>query len=290
MRRLARERVRVRMVNRSGRGSFGEGVEVVAADATDQAAARRACEGATAVFHCANGPYGQWALTLPAMMEGIIDGAASAGAKLIYGDNLYAYGPVEGPITEDLPYRPVGPNTSTRAALATRVMEAHARGTVRTTIGRASDFFGPDVHLSTVGDEVFARALLGKPARIVGKPDMPHTYTFIDDFAAGLVTLATRDQALGEVWHVPSAETVTARSFIAQVFQQLGRPPRLLAVPRVAVSALALFVPAMKGVREVLYQSEHPWVVDHSKFARAFGASPTPHADAIARTLAAFRR
>ena len=271
------------MVNRSGRGAF-------AADATDPAAASRACEGATVVFHCANGPYGQWASTLPAMMNGIIDGAASVGAKLIYGDNLYAYGPVDGPLTEDLPYRPVGPNTSTRAALATGLMEAHARGKVRAAIGRASDFFGPDVHLSTVGDEVFARALAGKPARIVGNPGMPHTYTFIDDFAAGLVTLATHDQALGEVWHVPSAETITARAFIELVFKQLGARPRLQAVPRIVVSAMAMFVPTMKGVREVLYQSEHPWVVDHSKFARAFGANPTPHPVAITHTLERFRR
>jgi len=271
------------MVNRSGRGAF-------AADATDAAAARRACEGAAVVFHCANGPYGQWASTLPAMMDGIIDGAASAGASLIYGDNLYAYGPVDGPLTEDLPYRPVGPNTATRAALATRLMEAHARGTVRAAIGRASDFFGPDVHLSTVGDEVFARALSGKAARMVGNPELPHTYTFIDNFAAGLVTLATHDQALGEIWHVPSAETITARAFVELVFKQLGKPPRLQVAPRVVVSAMALFVPTMTGVREVLYQSEHPWIVDHSKFARAFGATTTPHADAIARTLAAFRQ
>ena len=272
------------MVNRSGRGQ-----NVVAADATSAADARRACAGATAVFHCANGPYGQWASTLPAMMDGIIEGAASAGAKLVYGDNLYAYGPVDGPITEDLPYRPVGPNTSTRAALATRLMESHARGIVRATIGRASDFFGPDVHLSTVGDEVFARALAGRPARMVGNPDLPHTYTYIEDFAAGLVTLASHDQALGEVWHVPSAETITARAFIELVFKQLGKPPRLQVAPRIAVSAMALFVPTMKGVREVLYQSEHPWVVDHSKFAKVFGSNPTPHPHAIAQTLEWFR-
>lgn len=288
MRRLLADGQTVRMVNRSGRATVADGVEVVAADATDAAAARRACDGAAAVFHCANGPYGRWPETLPPIMEGILAGAAAAGAKLVYGDNLYAYGPVKGPLTEDLPYRPVGANPAVRAALATRVMEAHEQGMVRATIGRASDFFGSLVHLSIVGDDVFGRVLDGKAARVLGNPDLPHTYTFIDDFGAGLVTLATHDRALGQVWHVPSGETTTTRRFVEMVFERAGRPPRIATTPRLVVDGLALFNPVIRGVRESLYQSEQPWVVDHSKYAKAFGADPTPHPEAIARTLAWF--
>ena len=288
MRRLSAEGIPVRMVNRSGRAAVPQGVAVVAADVSDPAAARRACEGAAVVYHCANGPYGRWAETLPPLMEGIIAGAASAAARLVYGDNLYAYGPVKGPITEDLPYRPVGPNTAVRAALATRLMEAHTGGTVRAAIGRASDFFGPQVRQSTVGDGVFGRVVAGKTAQALGNPELPHTYTLIDDFAAGLVTLGTRDEALGQVWHVPSAETTTTRRFVEMVFEQAGRPPRIQAAPRLLVTLLALVNPTLKGVKEVLYQSEQTWIVDHGKFARAFGANPTPHAEAIARTLAWF--
>lgn len=276
------------MVNRSGRAAVPNAVEVVAADVADQTSARRACHGASVVYHCANGPYGRWAETLPPLMEGIIAGTAWAGAKLVYGDNLYAYGPVKGPITEDLPYRPVGPNSAVRATLATRLMEAHAGGVVRAAIGRASDFFGPHVRQSTVGDGVFGRVVAGKAPQALGNPDLPHTYTFIDDFAAGLATLGTRDEALGQVWHVPSAETTTTRRFVEMVFEQAGKSPRIQAAPRLLVTVLALFNPAMKGVKEVLYQSEQPWIVDDGKFVRAFGASPTPHADAIARTLAWF--
>lgn len=288
MRRLVADGGHVRMVNRSGRAAVPDGVDVVAADVADHAAARRSCEGASAVYHCANGPYGRWAETLPPLMEGIIAGAAAAGARLVYGDNLYAYGPVKGPITEDLPYRPVGPNTAVRAALATRLMDAHAAGVVRAAIGRASDFFGPNVRQSTVGDGVFGRVVAGKAAQALGNPGLPHTYTFIDDFASGLVTLGSRDEALGQVWHVPSAQTTTTRLFLEMVFEQAGKPPRIQVAPTLLVTLLALFNPVIKGVKEVLYQSEQPWIVDHGKFAGAFGASPTPHADAIARTVAWF--
>ena len=281
---------RVRLVSRSGKADAPQGVEVVAADVTDSAAARKVCEGTAVVFHCASGPYGRWAQTLPPIMDGIIEGAAASGARLVYGDNLYAYGPVDGPIREDLPYRPIGPTTRARAQVATTLMNAHAAGTVRATIGRASDFYGPRAGQSKVGDGAFARALAGKPAQALGDPDALHTYTFIHDFAAGLVTLAQRDEALGGVWHVPSAETITTRRFIEMVFQQIKRPARLQTVPRVMISLLGIFVPAMRAVTETLYQSERPWVVDHSKFTRAFGSSPTPHEQAIAETLAWFQR
>jgi nucleoside-diphosphate-sugar epimerase len=165
-------------------------------------------------------------------------------------------------------------------------MNAHAAGKVRATIGRASDFYGPRTRQSKVGDGVFARALAGKPAQTFGDPDALHTYTFIDDFAAGLVTLAQRDEALGEIWHIPSADTVTTRRFIEMVFEQLQRPPRLQTVPRLMISMLGVFLPPIRAVKETLYQSERPWVVDHGKFTRMFGSRPTPHERAIAETLA----
>lgn len=140
-----------------------------------------------------------------------------------------------------------------------------------------------------MGDGIFARALAGKAAQVIGNPDLPHTVTFIDDFAAALVTLSQQDKALGQVWHVPNAETVTIRRFIEMVFQQLGKPPRLAPVPKIFINALALVVPPMVAVKETMYQSEQPWVVDHSKFIHAFGGQPTPHETAVAQTIAWYR-
>ena len=279
----------VRLVNRSGKAPAPAGAEVAASDASDPAATRQVCEGAKTVFHCATHSYGQWDKVLPPIMNGIIEGAAAAHATLVYGDNLYAYGPVDGPINEDLPYRPVGPNTKARADVATMLMNAHASGKVRATIGRASDFYGPYARQSKAGDSIFARALAGKPAQVIGSPDLPHTLTFIDDFASGLVTLSEHEQAFGEVWHVPNAETLTVGRFVEMVFQQLNLPPRLAPVPILAINALAIVAPPMRAVKETMYQSTRPWVVDHSKFDRAFGSHPTSHQIAIAQTIAWYR-
>ena len=281
---------RVRAVARHGASDLPAGAETVEADITDPEAARRATEGAAVVYHAASAPYDRWPKLLPPLMSGVIAGAASAGARIVYADNLYAYGPADGPLTEDLPSRATGPNGRVRAALAAQLMEAHAAGTVRATIGRASDFYGPGGRQSTAGERLFVPAIHGKATQLLGNPDLPHTYTYLGDFARGLVTLGTREESLGKVWHVPSAETLTTRAFVDLVYEAAGWPAKLSVMPSVLLSVVALVSPMLKAVSEQQYQRDRSWVVDHTRFARAFGADVTPHREAIATTITWWKR
>jgi nucleoside-diphosphate-sugar epimerase len=280
---------RVRVAARGRRDDLQERVEVVGADLAVEVDVKRACEGAAVVYHCVNPPYAKWPELHPPIMEAVIEGAAAAGARLVFGDNLYAYGPVDRPLTEDLPYQARGPNGRVRAQIAETLLRAHGSGRLRATIGRASDFFGPQVHQSSVGDRVFAQAISGKAAQVLGDPDAPHTVTFIEDFGRALVTLGERDEALGEVWHVPNAETVTMRRFVRMVFESAGHQPRLRVAPRWGIAMASSFNPTMRAVKEQLYQSERPWVVDSTKFERTFGWTATPLRDSVAATVAWFR-
>ena len=287
---LAARGLRVRAVARHGAPDLPAGAETVEADITDPEAARRATDGATVVYHAASAPYDRWPKLLPPLMDGVIAGAASAGARIVYADNLYAYGPVDGPLTEDLPSRATGPNGRVRAALAAQLMAADAAGTVRATIGRASDFYGPWGRQSTAGERLFVPAIRGRSTQILGNPDLPHTYTYLGDFARGLVTLGTHDEALGHVWHVPSAETLTTRAFVDLVYEAAGSPARLSVMPSALLGIMALVSPLLKAVKEQQYQRDRSWVVDHTRFARAFGADVTPHREAIATTIAWWKR
>jgi nucleoside-diphosphate-sugar epimerase len=134
---------RVRAVTRSGGSDLPTGVEAVRADAANRAETRRACEGATVVYHAVNVPYPAWAETLPPVMDGLIDAAGAAGATLVYADNLYAYGPVERPMTEETPAAATTRKGQLRARLAETLLAAHRAGTVRAVIGRGSDYYGP---------------------------------------------------------------------------------------------------------------------------------------------------
>jgi nucleoside-diphosphate-sugar epimerase len=54
-------------------------------------------------------------------------------------------------------------------------------------------------------------------------------------------------------------------------------------------SILARFHPLLRELKETLYQVQQPFVVDHGKYERAFGANPTPHDEAIRRTIEWYR-
>jgi nucleoside-diphosphate-sugar epimerase len=280
----------LRMVNRSGRASVPDGVEVAGGDATDDAFAREASEGASVIYFALNPPYDKWPELFPALQAGVLEGAASAGAKLVAMENLYMYGPTDGrPLTEDLPHAPNTRKGAVRARMSEELMEAHSSGRVRVAIGRASDAFGPRVLVSAAGEQVFGRAVQGKSAQVAGDPDQPHTYTYAPDVGRGLVVLGERAEALGQVWHLPSPEAVTTRRFVEMIFEEVGKPARVQAAPKILLRAMGLFNPGMREMIEMLYEFEEPFVMDHSKFEQTFGEHATPLKEAIGDTVRWYR-
>jgi nucleoside-diphosphate-sugar epimerase len=279
----------VTLVNRSGQVGelFSDGVQIVRGDATDPDQVAAVCADAEIVFHCAQPGYANWPEQFPPISRGILDGLSGTRARLIVGENLYAYGPVSGPIREDLPYAATTRKGKVRAEMAHMLLDAHQAGRVRVAIGRASDFYGPRVLSAVnVGDLLFEAALAGKTANLVGDLDQSHTYTYIKDFGRALVTLSDHDEALGQAWHVPSAETITTRQFVELVEAAVGRPVKVRMAGRLTLSVIGLFVPEAGETKEMLYEFEKPFVVDHSKFERAFGVDVTSHREAIKETLA----
>lgn len=287
---LARRGHRVRAVSRNPAAGLPEGVEPMAADAADPAQTRQACQGAAVVYHCVQPPYHRWVAEFPALTQSIAQAAASAGARLVFADNLYAYGPVQGPLTEELPALATTRKGRVRARTAESLLEAHRSGTLQVAIGRSSDYYGPGGTNSVVGDILFGAAVTGKRARWLGRLDMPHSLSYLPDMARALTTLGERPEALGEVWHLPAAEPLTGRQFVGLIATALGRPVRVTATSRLALRVAGVFDPQARETIEMLYQWERPFVVDASKFQGAFGPfEPTAHQPAVAATVAWFQ-
>jgi nucleoside-diphosphate-sugar epimerase len=287
MRELVKRGKTVRMVNRSaGRpAAVPAEVEIVGGDAFNPDFTRQAAQGAAVVYQCAQPEYTQWTTKFIPLQNAILEGAAAANAKFIVGDNLYMYGEVTGPIHEALPYAATTRKGKVRAEATRQVLAAHQAGKVRAAIGRASDFFGPGVLASACGERMFLPAVQGKAAEGLGNLDAPHTYTFIDDFGKYLVLLGERDAALGQAWHIPTAETVTTRRFIELVFDDLGQPAKIKSMGRLMLALGGLFIPVARESLEMMYAFEKPFVVDSSKFVQAFGNHATPLKDAIRPTV-----
>jgi nucleoside-diphosphate-sugar epimerase len=278
---------RVRVVNRSGRAAdLPPEVEVSAGDASQAEQVHSLTRGASVAYQCANPPYTRWPELFPPLQDGVIEGVAASGARLVIAENLYMYGDTDGRvITEDTPLNPHGRKGRTRARMSEQAMAAHQAGKVRIAIGRGSDFFGPHVSASMVGAGVFQRILDGKPARAIGNPDLLHSFTYIRDFGEALAILGEREQALGQAWHVPNAEAVTTRRFVGMVAEATGRAPKIQVAGPVLLRLLGLVNREVRELWELRYEFEKPFVVDSSRFEQAFEMRPTPLAEAIRETV-----
>src|SRR5580700_4170441 len=288
---LASMGIAVRAVSRHRPAALAGGTDWRAADVTDPEAAADAAKGASVVYQCVNAPYTQWPELFPPLQRGVLAAAERTGALLVALENLYGYGPTGGrPMTEDLPLAATTVKGRTRAAMTAELLAAADAGRVRLAIGRASDFFGAGVTQgSTLGERVFGNALAGRRADFIGNPALPHTYSYVPDIAAGLATLGTDARAAGQVWHLPGPATVTTRELLDLVAREAGHPVGIRSLPKLAVRALGLVNPMMRGLAEMAYQFDEPFVLDTSKYESAFGASGTPLTDAIAATVAWYR-
>ncbi len=277
----------VRAITHRGHADLPAGVETCQGDLLDLASAQAACRDAAVVYHCVNVPYPEWEQKLMPMMENLIQ--AAAGAKVVYVDNLYGYGKVDHPMTEDTPYHPAGHKGALRVRLANALMDAHRQGTVRAVIGRGSDFYGPNAN-AVAGNFAMRQLVSGKRAMWLGNLDMPHTLSFLPDFARGMALLAERDAALGQVWHIPAAEAITGRQYLEMAFAEAGMKAKIGVYGRTMMTLLGLFDPFLREVAQMLYQFENPFIVDASKFTRAFETfRPTPHREAVKESVAWYR-
>jgi nucleoside-diphosphate-sugar epimerase len=278
------------VVSRSGR-SVPTGARGINGDLTNAEFASTAATGAAVIYFCLNAPsYASWPLEFPPLQRAAVHAATRTGARLVVLENLYGYGPTGGrTLTEDLPAHATSAKARTRVAMTNELLAAHRSGTLDVTIGRASDFFGPRVVESALGEQVIRPALAGKRAQVMGDPAMPHSYSYAPDVAKGLIALGAAQASRGEIFHLPIAETLTTRQFIDAIFTAAGHPTRLTAAGRTALALIGLVKPELKELRHTLYQFTEPWVVDDTKFRTTFGDLSTPMRSAIESTLDWYR-
>lgn len=280
----------LRVVTKSGEADIPEGVEVVAADLGRAEEAVRACAGAAIVYSCVGLGYRGWPERWPPLMAGMLAGAEAAGARFIFTDNLYMYGPRDGVLTEDLPLTDYGCKPAVRSAITRMWQAAYADGRVQAAAVRASDFYGPSVRKAVLGNATFARIVQGMGALCLGDVDQPHSFTYVPDIARSLVTVGEAGEAaMGQAWHVPNAPDHTVREILTMFADAAGQELKISMLPRWLHAIVGLLDEDMRELKEMRYQWEKPFRVDASKFTEAFGMEPTPFEAGIAQTLAWYR-
>jgi nucleoside-diphosphate-sugar epimerase len=271
----------VTVVTRSGSGI--DGAEKVATDAADAGRLGELAVGAVVIYNCVNPQYHRWTSDWPPVANALLAAAESSGAVLATTGNLYVYGPVDRPMTEDLPMAATGTKGQVRARMWRDALARHQAGRIRAFEVRGSDYLGGNSLLATLITPALRR---GRTAYVPADLDAPHTWTNVQDVAALLVTGALDERAWGGVWHVPSAPARSVRELAGIAAAQLGTTARLRSLPYPALWAAGLASPFLRELRETQHQFRRPFVLDSTAAEQTFGLKPTPLEESVALDLA----
>jgi nucleoside-diphosphate-sugar epimerase len=276
----------VRLITRRGSGPTHPRIHRIALDATDSRQLVDAVNGAETLFNCAAPPYHLWSSQFAPLAASLLKAAIATGVDYVMLGNLYGYGPVEGPMTENLPMRPNSVKGRIRAQAWADAQAAHDAGRVRVTEVRASDFIGRGA-MSVFTLMVAPKVLAAKPALFPADLDAPHSWTGTIDAARALIAVGSAERTWGGGWHAPTNPAVSPRQLAITLARCAGvREPRLRRMPGWLLTAAGLPSPAVRELPEMQYQLQKPFVVDSSRTERELGLSPTPLADIVREGLA----
>jgi nucleoside-diphosphate-sugar epimerase len=289
---LVSHQLPTRLVSRNPPALSASGISTLAADLIDPGQTLQAIRGSSIVYLCVGLPYkySVWRHQWPLIIRNTIEACRQTGAKLIFFDNVYMYGRVDGPMTEETPYDPVSRKGDLRARIATELMSEVRKGNITATIARSADFYGPGSDKTSVPHViVFKRLAANQRAQWLVNAKVPHSLTYTPDAAKALYLLATDENSWNQVWHLPTtANPPTGEEFIRSAAKILQKDPRYTLFPKWMIRMAGIFDSTMRELYEMLYQQEYPYLFDSSKFEKAYSFRPTSYEEGIAATAGTY--
>jgi nucleoside-diphosphate-sugar epimerase len=281
----------VRLVSRKYRPA--ENAESVEANVLDKSDLAEALRGSGLVYLLVGIDYSasSWEIHWPVIMENVISVCAEQQIPLIFFDNIYMYGLVEGEITESTPFQPNSRKGKVRANIASMLLDAVQSGKIKALIARSADFYGPhSAQVSFLHQLVIGRHMHGKKAQWMVNPNMPHTFTYTPDAAKALYILAKDESAFGKTWHLPSSTpSLTGEDLIQLSAVVCNAPSGTQVISKLMMRVLGIFVPVLRESIEMLYQYERPYHFNSQAFQKKYGFNPTPYQKGIQETVDFYR-
>lgn len=275
----------IRLVSRTP-SKVNENDELVSANLLNYDEVLSAVEGSEIVYLTVGLPYKKkiWREQWPVIMENVLNACKSAGAKLVFFDNIYSYnGTKLNPITEDLIIRPPSGKGRIRAELLNMVYNAMDTDGMDILIARAADFYGPSINeVSLLTESVFKPLSQGKKANWIGPLKYKHSFTYVPDAGKATALLGNTPEAFGESWHLPTAANpLTGKEWIEAIAEALKTTAKYQVAGKNMLRMLGLFIPVMKEFVEMYYQYDQDYVFSSDKFENKFDFKPTPYLEGI---------
>ncbi|MCB0819233.1 MAG: NmrA family NAD(P)-binding protein [Bacteroidetes bacterium] len=280
---LIKNREMVRLVSR--KGIMVPGCETVAADALNSVSLQNAVKGSQVVYILIGLEYKTkvWEAQWPVVMQNIISSCEAEQVPVIFFDNVYMYGIVNGKMTESTPINPCSKKGKIRASIAQSFLEACESGRIKGLIARSADFYGPHSEkMSFFHAMTLDPMLKGKAVRWMMNDKVPHSMTFTIDAAHGIYLLSKDSTVWNRVWHLPtSAPALTGQQLIRLAAEINGKTVKHQVVGKGMLKILGWFIPAIAESIEMLYQVEFPYEFDSSDFNKHFNYTPVSYEDGL---------
>jgi len=262
--------------------------QLVIADLTNFNEVVTAVEGSEVVYLTAGLQYkiNVWQTQWPLIMKNVIEACKKHKTKLVFFDNVYAYGLVKGWMKEDTLVNPSSKKGEVRALIAQMIMSEVEKGHLDAIIARAADFYGPNTLLSFATVTVFHNLKKGKTAQWFVDANKKHSMTYTPDAGKATAILGNTPSAYNQIWHLPTDKNVlTGKEFIELAAKEFGVEPKFMVLKKWMIQMVGYFVPVVKESYEMLYQNEYDYLFDSTKFEKTFNFTPTSYQDGITETV-----
>ena len=281
----------IRLVSRNPK-KINDTDQLMKADLLDAQQTADAIKGSKVVYLTAGIPYRTaiWRTQWPIVMQNVIDGCKRHNARLVFFSNVYPYGLVKGKMTEETPFNPCSKKGEIRATIETSLLNELKNGNLLAQIVRAADFYGPHTPLSYLKVMVFDNLAKGKKAQWFISDQLKHSFTYTPDAGKATALLGNTDHAYNQVWHLPTDQnTLTGKEFMDMAAKAFGVAPNYMVLKKWMVQMAGLFIGDIKEMTEMLYQNEHDYLFDSSKFEKAFDFKLTTYQEGLAEVAQSYR-
>jgi nucleoside-diphosphate-sugar epimerase len=278
---------KIRLVNRNPK-KVNATDEIFTADIINKEQVLKSVEASEVVYLTVGIPYKikTWQQQWPVIMQNVIDACKTNKAKLVFFDNVYAYGLVRGWMKEDTRVNPTSRKGEVRAQIAQMIMSEVEKGNLDAIIARAADFYGPNTPLSFVTATVFDNLKKGKKAQWFIDANKKHSMTYTPDAGKATAILGNTNSAYNQIWHLPTDKNaLTGKEFIELSAKAFGVKPQYTVLKKWMLQMVGVFVPVVKESIEMLYQNEYDYLFDSTKFEKAFSFNPTSYQSGIVETV-----
>ncbi len=262
----------IRLVSRNPK-KVNDTDELFSADLLNPTQISEAVKGSELVYLCAGLPYKieVWQQQWPVIMNNVINACKQHNSKLVFFDNVYSYGKVNGWMTEATPYNPCSKKGEVRAKIAKQILDEIKKGNLQAMIVRSADFYGGQTPLSFVNVMLLDNYAKGKKGQLMISDITKHSFTYTPDAGKATALLGNTPSAFNQTWHAPTdANTLTGKELAELAANAFGVELKYTVLPKWMIWMAGLFNYNIASAVEMLYQNELDYLFSSEKFVKAF--------------------